>query len=702
VAITAFKKVHLVAHRSVQDALLSALHRLGVVDLTASAALPPIAAAETPELRDAGTRLRRLDEALRRLARHLPPASVRERLAGERPRYTEAGLSALEHGLDLDGFLAESAGSEARLGELRAAAAKLDEERRLLEPWIGVDAPLELLRPTRQTAVATGRVRHADLACFRSEVAAAGAVRLRGGEDQRHRYKVVLFHRADEQAVRETLERTGFQPVDLPLIAVTPAERLAQIAAERHALRDAARAEEERAAGLSTRHGQLLALRDLLAGRLERLRAERLFGETRETVSIEGWVPAQLLEATRTAVTGRFALVSFEAYDPSPADRVPVLLSNVALVRPFESVVELYGLPRYGGIDPTSVLGFFFALCFGVCLTDAGYGILLAIAAGAAMAYTPPASFPARRRLLALFFLGGLATIVVGAAAGGWFGFPVRWRLFDPLQQIKLFFALAVLLGTAHLFAGLTLRIVHQVRRGKVLAPLLDQGLWMTLIAPLLGLLGVASGALPAALKPGLAFAALASALGIVFFQGRREPQAPHEPARERLHHLAWGGLALSLALHLLGHARPWSGFAAVALALAEVALLRGRVLGALGRVGLGLYSLYGISGYLSDILSYSRLVALGLGSGTVAMVVNTMASQALAMPVVGFLAAALIFTVGHLFNLAINLLGAFVHSCRLQYVEFFTKFYESGGRAYTPFRMAPKHVTIVDEARGG
>jgi V/A-type H+-transporting ATPase subunit I len=544
-------------------------------------------------------------------------------------------------------------------------------------------------------------VRHADVARFRSEVAAAGGVRLAGGEDERHRYKVVLFHREDEKAVREALARSGFQAVELPAIAATVAERQAQLGAEQRALREAARAEEARIEGLAARHADLLALRDLLTGRLERLRAGRLLGETRDAVSIEGWVPTQLLEATRAAIVGRFSLASFEVYDPSPADRVPVLLSNAPLARPFEAVVELYGLPRYGGIDPTSVLGFFFALFFGVCLTDAGYGILLALAAGVAMAYTPAATFPERRRLLALFLLGGLATIAVGAAAGGWFGVTVRWKLFDPLQQIMLFFALAALLGTAHLFAGLTLRIVHQVRRGEVLAPLLDQGLWMTLIAPLIGLLGVAAGVIPASLEPGLAFVALASALGIVFFHGRGEAQLPREPLREALHHLAWGGLALSLSLHLLGQARPWSGFAAAALGLAVAALLRGRILGALGRVGLGLYSLYGISGYLSDILSYSRLVALGLGSGTVAMVVNTMASQALGMPVVGFVAAALIFVVGHLFNLAINLLGAFVHSCRLQYVEFFTKFYESGGRPYTPFRMAPKHVTIVEVVGG-
>jgi vacuolar-type H+-ATPase subunit I/STV1 len=240
--------------------------------------------------------------------------------------------------------------------------------------------------------------------------------------------------------------------------------------------------------------------------------------------------------------------------------------------------------------------------------------------------------------------------------------------------------------------------MVQQMRHGRVLAPLLDQGLWITMIAPLLALLGVRAGKLPVSLQPALALLALASALGIVFFHGRGEPRGDR---REWPHHLLWGGLAIALSLYLLGHVRPWSGFAAGALALAEIALLRGRVLQGLGRVGLGLYSLYGVSGYLSDLLSYSRLVALGLGSGTVAMVVNTMASQALGIPVVGFVAAGLIFAVGHLFNLAINLLGAYVHSCRLQYVEFFTKFYESGGRAYAPFRAAAKHVTIVSGAGG-
>ncbi len=695
-AIEDFKKVHLVAHRSIRDEVLAELQRLGVLDLAASTVLPARVPSVAGE-RDLETRLRRLDETLRRLGPLQPPVGLRQRLSAERPRHTEADLLALERGFDLESFLAGMDAIRTRSGELRGAAVRLDEEERRLLPWRGLDAPLDLLQPTRTVAFAAGRVRHGDLPRFRKALAVAGGVELDVGEDALHRSVVVLHLRADRQAVLEAISRAKFEPVELPVLPLTPAGRLQEIEEERRAL---AVAEVEVQARLEVgvgSHADLLALRDLLAGRLDRLRAERMLGETSAAVSIEGWAPTRLIETVRAAVVGRFALASFEACDPAPADRVPILLKNHAIIRPFELVVELYGLPRYGGIDPTAVLAFFFLIFFGLCLTDAGYGIFLALTTGAALLLAPSGMEQSTRRFLRFFCLGGVATIVMGALAGGWFGVTVPLRLFDPVQDLMLFFAGAMVLGALHLFAGLGLRMAHQFRRGQVLAPLLDQGLWITTITPLIALLGVKAGKVPASAQPALAFVALASALGIVFFAGRGEPR---EPRREWLHHLLWGGVTLALALHLLGHARPWSGGAAFLFGAVEIALLRGRVLAALGRLGLGLYSLYGISGYLGDILSYSRLVALGLGSGTVAMIVNTLAKQALAAPAVGMALAAAIFVVGHLFNLAINLLGAFVHSCRLQYVEFFTKFYESGGRPYAPFRFAPKHVTIVSEDR--
>jgi len=115
-----------------------------------------------------------------------------------------------------------------------------------------------------------------------------------------------------------------------------------------------------------------------------------------------------------------------------------------------------------------------------------------------------------------------------------------------------------------------------------------------------------------------------------------------------------------------------------------------------LARLFGGLYSLYDISKYLGDVLSYSRLLALGLATGVIAMVVNTLARTALGIPWVGWAAAAVIFVGGHLFNLAISFLGGFVHSMRLQFVEFFTKFFQAGGRPFRPFKLESKYAEFI------
>ena len=114
-------------------------------------------------------------------------------------------------------------------------------------------------------------------------------------------------------------------------------------------------------------------------------------------------------------------------------------------------------------------------------------------------------------------------------------------------------------------------------------------------------------------------------------------------------------------------------------------------------RLALGAYDLYNITGWVSDVLSYSRLLALGLATGVIASVINQMGSM-VGNNVFGVIVFILVFCFGHLFNLAINLLGAYVHTCRLQYVEFFGKFYEGGGKAFRPFKQITKYVEIKED----
>ena len=117
---------------------------------------------------------------------------------------------------------------------------------------------------------------------------------------------------------------------------------------------------------------------------------------------------------------------------------------------------------------------------------------------------------------------------------------------------------------------------------------------------------------------------------------------------------------------------------------------------GIINRLLSGLFTLYSISGYLSDILSYSRIFALGLATGVIAMVINTIAKLLMTMGPVGMVAAVIVVFAGHSFNIVINILGAFVHSSRLQYIEFFGKFYESGGRTFLPLALRTKYTDIT------
>ena len=231
-----------------------------------------------------------------------------------------------------------------------------------------------------------------------------------------------------------------------------------------------------------------------------------------------------------------------------------------------------------------------------------------------------------------LMLLLGISNILFGTLVGGWFGFPIRKLL--------------------------------------VLDPLKDPIKFLAL-SLVLGFIQVWYGTL----------------LGLIDCWKKREIQPVLVKA-------GWLILLPALVGYLLTK-HPASGVLAL-LGAALIILFHAPSKNPLARIFGGLYGLYGISGYLGDTLSYSRILALGLSTGVIAMVINTLAKTALGVPWVGWIFAALIFVGGHTFNMAIGFLGGFVHSMRLQFVEFFTKFFQGGGKPFRPFRMEGKYVDFV------
>ncbi|PIU16319.1 hypothetical protein COT20_00630 [bacterium (Candidatus Gribaldobacteria) CG08_land_8_20_14_0_20_39_15] len=332
--------------------------------------------------------------------------------------------------------------------------------------------------------------------------------------------------------------------------------------------------------------------------------------------------------------------------EPEKNEEPPIILENNKLMRPFQYVTEIFGMPRSNEIDPTPYLSFFFILFFGICLTDAGYGIVL-------IATTIFALFFLKKvikdtKLVILLFYGGIATLLMGILFGGYFGMPasvlekwpwlLRLKQIDPIEDTVLFMLIAFALGYLQVFFAQIVKVISGIKnQNRSLA--LSGFSWMLFYLVLI-LLG-ASFRWPV-LKTVSYFAL---AIGGIFVIAAES-----------------GGVKIFL--------KPLVG---------------------------AIKMLQGLIGTMSDVLSYSRLVALGLATGVIALIVNQIAILLGGMiPYVGFLITGLIMVGGHIFNLGINALGAFIHSGRLQFVEFFPKFLEGGGKRFQPTKTNLKYIEIV------
>jgi V/A-type H+-transporting ATPase subunit I len=313
----------------------------------------------------------------------------------------------------------------------------------------------------------------------------------------------------------------------------------------------------------------------------------------------------------------------------------------------------MFGLPGYGGLDPTSVVAPFVYICFGLCFGDAAYGGIVATALIVLLLRNRVAG--TIRSLMTALIISNICAVIFGALTFSWFGDSITsfsfLRFLTPLENIKILdpmndpmtmIYVSLAFGFAQIFIGLAIAMYDNIRKGDVFAALADQGGWMLFLCSLVFLGLSSAGVLPV---PSGIFKA-ASAAGAVILaatQGREKKSV-------------------------------------------------------LGKLFSGVMSLYNVTGYLGDLLSYSRLLALGLSSAAVGTVVNLLANLVSGIPYVGVILGLLIFALGHAFGIAVNVLGAFVHSLRLQYVEFFGKFYTAAGEEFAPLAMKTQYVRVVGE----
>ncbi len=453
------------------------------------------------------------------------------------------------------------------------------------------------------------------------------------------RYIAVFFHKSQADDVEKLLVKSGFNKAALDGFDGSALEEHGKIELE---LVNIAKREVElndKLRQLALALDDLEALCDVTETQMSAARTKLLLAQTNYCSVMTAWVPADRVDRV-TPVLDRH-MCAYELEDPTEDDDPPVLLKNNEFARSFEWVVGMYSYPKYGTYDPTFVMSIFYCLIFGMMFADVGYGILMIIACFGAVKLLKPKE--SMKRFLLMFGWCGFGSTLMGALFGGYFGdLPLQIMsnlmgveapktlaiLVDPLIDPMSFMIYSLIMGGIHLVSGMALKLYITWHDGHPLDAILDTVPVWLLFAGL-GLL---------VLDPAVGkWVALAGAVAMVLTQGRKNK---------------------NLFMKLGG----------------------------------GLYSLYGLINFASDLVSYSRIMALGLASAVVAQVVNILATM-MGGSVVGSVAMVAVLIVGHALNMGINILGSFVHTSRLQYIEFFGKFFTEGGRIFKPVSPADNYT---------
>jgi V/A-type H+-transporting ATPase subunit I len=642
-SIVKMKKIRLTAVRSQKEELLRELMLLGCVEISEPEELlcdPQIARLtqrETGELEKYRGLGARIAQALNVIGHYAP---FKTSLFAPRPDVPLEDLlreDVLTECLELAEKLIDC---DSRLRRFSALEARENAVVESLLPWESMAIPLNC-QGTSAAGVVFGALPPStelpELERMLTDVVPeAQVVEISSDKDQL--CVLVVFLREKEAAVEDFLRTAGFSPSSLRSLSGTAGENITEAKARIEEIKSQAANLRDQIIEQCTRRFDLMRASDYVETKIARAEAGEKLLATASSVTLIGWLPAAS-EKTLSKALEPYACV-WALSDPAPEEyeNVPVQLKNNALTRPLTMVTEMYSLPAYDGVDPNPLIMPFFVLFYGIMMSDVGYGLIMLLAALIVKRKKPRGGM---KNFFNLLLLCGISTIVMGFATGSFFG--------DALQQIFKLLGGEFVLPYTPLFN-----------------PIADTQL-LLIGALALGGIQIITGMAVSFVKQTID----GHFLDALFDVG------------------SWWLLFAGLALGALG-VTWWVAIAGIAALVLTQGRSKPTIIGKL--VG-GLASLYNITGYFGDILSYSRLMALMLAGGVIAQVFNTIAK--LTGNIVTFM---IIFLIGHAMNLGLNLLGCYVHDLRLQCLEFFGKFYKDGGRPFRPLGINTKFVNVIDK----
>lgn len=655
-AISNMLKLLLIGNVKERNNLIKRLHKLGCVEVAATQKIEKMEAADSEQQIDKSkVKLAKLEFCLETVKSYKPTA---QKLAKEqkidyipvkgkgpfqvRPLISFDDFSNLKD-IEVDVFTQINQLKEYtdKIVRLRAESQKQYNIIASLAPYVNMQAPFSKFRDTQTASVLLGEVAKTKIAALsKIESEYGGVYEVYEGTGNNDGVAIVI-DKTKRDDIQELLGEVEFSACSLsadktPQEIKSDAERILQETEKERCLAIEAIMTFENVLD------DVKRLHDYFTLEVAKAESEGRTQATSSTYYLEAWLPESEKERVDKDLESSPLSLAYTIREPLESETPPTFVESKGIVAPYESVTNMFSVPFYKEIDPNPSVAFFFFLIFGMMLGDAGYGLLLTLGTGIILALRKPPK--GEMNLVKIMFMGGISTFVWGVLFGSYFGLSATdlgiWCWFNPIEDPMPLLILSLAVGVVQMFFGMAINMVALIKK--------RQPVW-----------GISS-----------AFSWYFLALGIGGIFGAKYVGA-------------------------------WAKTAGIVFAVLGVVLLM--LSGTFGKAGAkkvtgALSSLYGIINFFSDLMSYTRIFGLGLATGVIGMVFNEIASVISGMmplKFLGVIVTIIICIIGHTFNISINALGAYVHNSRLQFVEFFGKFYTGGGELFMPLGSQMRYYRI-------